>query len=146
MLIFILSQNNDMTLPKGYNVSKNTPRQKPDKIFLLFLLSGIAIWFVSVLGIEHPIDKMLLGVVGCFLMLICCDGTKKFLTKEDQLGYVTCSFVIFGTLFFYVLTQSWVSNIPSIGLFGILGIALLDRLFADITIKRKRALLNSSKI
>ena len=87
---------------------------------------------------------MLLGVVGCFLMVIFCDGTKKFLTKGDQLGYVTCSFVIFGTLFFYVVTQSWVSNFISIGLFGILGIALLHRLFSDITIKRKMALINSN--
>jgi hypothetical protein len=144
MLIFILSQNNDMTLPKGYNVSKNTPRQKPDKIFLLFLLSGIAIWFVSVLGIEHPIYRMLLGFVGCFLMVIFCDGTKKFLTKGDQIGYVTSSCVIFGTLFFYVLTESWVRNIPSMGLFGIYGIAILHRLFDDIAIKRETAFLNSN--
>ena len=117
---------------------------KFNKIFFLFLFSGMTIWFVSVLGIEHPIYKMLLGVVGCFLMVFCCDGTKKFLAKGDQIGYLTSAFVIFGTLFFYVLTESWVRNIPSMGLFGIFGIALLDRLFSDITIKRKTALLNSN--
>ncbi len=103
----------------------------------------MTIWFVSVLGIEHPIYKMVFGVLGCFLMVFCCDGTKKFLAKGDQIGYLTSAFVIFGTLFFYVLTQSWLNNIISIILFGIYGIALLDRLISDIKCKREEASLNS---
>ena len=114
-----------------------------DKNSLLLLISGITIWCVSVLGTDHIVYQLLFCVIGLSVMALQFDGTKKFLDKSAQLGYAICSIVIFGTLFFYVLTQTMFNSIIFTMVFGLVGIALLHRIILDHQRKTKETTLNS---